>query len=63
MLREHALAVPFPWPVEALMVAFPDYLPYDGAFRDIVPHVAVAQDELDERACGDHWRDGHAFEL
>jgi len=33
---------------EALMAAFPGHLPYDGAFTVIVPHLTVAQTDLDE---------------
>jgi 2'-5' RNA ligase len=34
--------------IEALMRRFPDYPPYGGAFREIVPHLTVAQSEFDE---------------
>ena len=41
---------PFVAMTEALMAAFPGYLPYGGVFEDIVPHLAVAQSDLDETA-------------
>jgi 2'-5' RNA ligase len=36
--------------IEALLERFPDYPPYGGAFREIVPHLTVAQSELDQAA-------------
>ena len=41
-------AQPFARMIEALMQRFPDYPPYGGSFREIVPHLTVAQYELDE---------------
>jgi hypothetical protein len=35
-------AAPFVALTEALVDAFPDFRPYDGAFDDIVPHLSVA---------------------
>jgi 2'-5' RNA ligase len=41
-------AQPFARMIEALMRRFPDHPPYGGAFREIVPHLTVAQSEFDE---------------
>jgi 2'-5' RNA ligase len=41
-------AQPFARMIEALMRRFPDYPPYGGAFREIVPHLTIAQSEFDE---------------
>lgn len=32
----------------ALTAAFPDHLPYEGRFPDVVPHLTVAQGEIDD---------------
>lgn len=40
-------AAPFVSMTEALMAAFPGHLPYGGEFPEIVPHLTVAQAELD----------------
>jgi 2'-5' RNA ligase superfamily protein len=39
---------PFVRMTEALVERFPDHQPYGGAFDTIVPHLSVAQAELDE---------------
>jgi 2'-5' RNA ligase len=41
-------AQPFARMIEALMRRFPDYPPYGGEFREIVPHLTVAQTAFDE---------------
>jgi 2'-5' RNA ligase len=41
-------ARPFAQMIDALMERFPDYPPYGGAFREIVPHLTVAQSDFDE---------------
>jgi 2'-5' RNA ligase len=41
-------AQPFVRMIEALMRRFPDYPPYGGSFREIVPHLTVAQADFDE---------------
>ena len=41
-------AQPFVRMIEALLQRFPDYPPYGGSFKDIVPHLTVAQTEFDE---------------
>jgi 2'-5' RNA ligase len=39
---------PFVAMTEAVMAAFPGYLPYGGEFSEIVPHLTVAQERIDE---------------
>ena len=34
--------------IEALLERFPDYPPYGGPYREIVPHLTVAASELDD---------------
>jgi 2'-5' RNA ligase len=41
-------AQPFARMIEALMRRFPDHPPYGGSFREIVPHLTVAQSSFDE---------------
>ena len=41
-------AQPFARMIDALAGRFPDYPPYGGAFRAVVPHLTVAQSEFDE---------------
>ncbi len=41
---------PFRTMIEALVRRFPEHPPYDGAFTEIVPHLTVAQAELEEAA-------------
>jgi 2'-5' RNA ligase len=41
---------PFASMIEALLERFPDYPPYGGSFREIVPHLTVAQSEFEEAA-------------
>ncbi len=36
--------------IEALVRRFPDYPPYGGSFREVIPHLTVAQSEFDEAA-------------
>jgi 2'-5' RNA ligase superfamily len=44
-------AEPFVRMTKALVAAFPDHEPYDGAFEQITPHLTVAQGgDLDEAA-------------
>jgi 2'-5' RNA ligase len=43
-------AQPFARMVEALLQRFPDHPPYGGSFKEIVPHLTVAQSEFDEAA-------------
>ncbi len=37
---------PFRAMTEALVRAYPDHLPYGGAFADAIPHLTVAQDDI-----------------
>jgi 2'-5' RNA ligase len=41
-------AQPFARMIQALMRRFPDHPQYGGAFREIVPHLTVAQSDFDE---------------
>ncbi len=41
-------AQPFARMIEALMQRFPDYPPYGGSFREVIPHLTVAQFDFDE---------------
>jgi 2'-5' RNA ligase len=41
-------AQPFARIIEALLQRFPDYPPYGGSFKEIIPHLTVAQTEFDE---------------
>ena len=41
-------AQPFARMIEGLMRRFPDYPPYGGSFREVIPHLTVAQSEFDE---------------
>lgn len=41
-------AQPFARMIEALMQRFPDHPPYGGSYREVVPHLTVAQSDLDE---------------
>jgi 2'-5' RNA ligase len=43
-------AEPFVAMTEAMVVRFPDVQPYGGVFSSIVPHLTVAQAQLDETA-------------
>ncbi|HET8528955.1 MAG TPA: 2'-5' RNA ligase family protein [Gaiellaceae bacterium] len=43
-------AEPFVAMTEAMVERFPDFLPYGGVFASIVPHLTVAQAQLDETA-------------
>ena len=43
-------AAPFVAMTEAMVARFPDFPPYDGVFPSIVPHLTVAQTQLDETA-------------
>jgi 2'-5' RNA ligase len=43
-------AEPFVAMTEAMVARFPDYPPYGGIHERIVPHLTVAQAELDETA-------------
>jgi 2'-5' RNA ligase len=43
-------AEPFVAMTEAMVARFPDYPPYGGIHERIVPHLTVAQGELDETA-------------
>lgn len=41
-------AAPFIEMTESMVDRFPDYPPYGGAFEEIVPHLTVAEAQLDE---------------
>jgi hypothetical protein len=43
-------AARFRWLTAALVAAFPGHPPYGGMFSEVVPHLTVAQAELDEAA-------------
>ena len=43
-------ARPFRELIEALAATFPDHPPYGGVFSEVVPHLTVAQAELDAAA-------------
>jgi hypothetical protein len=43
-------AEPFRGMTEALVAGFPEYRPYGGTFVEIVPHLTVAQSNLDDAA-------------
>jgi len=43
-------AAPFREMTNALVGRFPDYPPYGGAFAHVIPHLTVAQAELDDAA-------------
>jgi 2'-5' RNA ligase len=43
-------AEPFVAMTEAMLARFPGHPPYGGVFRSIVPHLTVAQEQLDETA-------------
>lgn len=43
-------AEPFRAITEELVAAYPDFPPYRGVFAQIVPHLTIAQAELDEAA-------------
>jgi len=43
-------AEPFVAMTEAMVARFPDHRPYRGVFKEIVPHLSVAQAQLDETA-------------
>jgi hypothetical protein len=43
-------AEPFVALTEAMVDTFPDWLPYGGSYSSIIPHLTVAQAELDETA-------------
>jgi 2'-5' RNA ligase len=41
---------PFVALTEAMIARFPDWKPYRGVFKSIVPHLTIAQDRLDDVA-------------
>jgi 2'-5' RNA ligase len=43
-------AEPFVAMTEAMVARFPDWLPYGGSYSSIIPHLTVAQAQLDETA-------------
>lgn len=43
-------AEPFVAMTEAMVARFPDWLPYGGVYSSIIPHLTVAQSQLDETA-------------
>ncbi len=43
-------AEPFVAMTEAMIARFPDHPPYGGAYSSIIPHLTVAQAQLDETA-------------
>ena len=43
-------AEPFVAMTEAMVARFPEWLPYGGSYSSIIPHLTVAQTQLDETA-------------
>ena len=43
-------AEPFVALTEAIVARFPDWQPYRGAFRSVIPHLTVAQEQQDDVA-------------
>src|SRR4051794_965555 len=43
-------AEPFLAMTEAMVARFPDWQPYGGVFKSVIPHLTVAQEQLDDVA-------------